>query len=56
MRTAELTDLKIGNELFDKYGLWTIVSYNEVDGWLIRGCSGVKILFEHQVKYYTVNE
>lgn len=56
MRVAELKDLKIGQELINEYGTWTVVDYNEVDGWLIRGASGVICLFEHQVKYYKVNE
>ena len=56
MRTAELKDLKVGQELINEYGTWIITEYNEVDGWIIKGISGSKILVEHEIKYYTVNE
>lgn len=56
MRTAELKDLKVGTELINEYGTWVITEYNDVDGWIIKGRSGSKILVEHEIKYYTVNE
>lgn len=56
MRIAELKDIKLGTELINEYGTWVITEYNDLDGWIIKGRSGSKCLFNHQIQYYNINE